>query len=95
MDTPATTRLRRNLHRVAIGMAVLACTNSWWLDRPGGTVTHAVIAVASRICPGVRAGLPARPSVADGAHAVDQAVLRRVLDALGSGQRRCRRGAGA
>lgn len=95
MDTPTTRRLRRSLQRVAIGMAVLASTNSWWLDRPGGAVTRTVIAVAGRICPGMPAGLPAWPSVTDGAHALDRAVLRHALGALGAWPRRCRRGAGA
>ena len=95
MTTRSSAMLKHSLKRVGIGMAVLWVVGGWWQDQPGGTGTRAVIAVAARICPGASNGAPTRPSVADGAHAIDRAVLRRGLDALGLGQRRCRRGAAA
>lgn len=94
MTTRSSAMLRRSLDWVAFGLAVLAVAGGWWRDQPGGGATRTVIANAARICPGVSVK-PRRPSVADGAHALDRAVLRRGLDALEIGQRRCRRGRAA
>lgn len=93
MSTGSTTMLRRSLYWVGIGFAVLAGTSDGWRNQPGGSATRAVIAVAALICPDLSAALPAVPArrtVADGAHALDRAMFRRGLDALDIGQRRCR-----
>jgi hypothetical protein len=76
--------LRRMLHRLAVGFSVLLLVGSWWNGEPGGAGTRAVLAISARICPDAAADNQ-MPTVGNGAHALDRAMLRRLAVALGVG----------
>ena len=88
-EHPFSPLLRRMLRCVIVGLVLAAIVGGWWRARPGGAATRVVIAVAARICPSSAPNIQ-KPSIADGAHALDRAAVHRSLDALGVGRRRCR-----
>lgn len=69
---------------------ILAVAGQAWGDQPAEPVTRAVAGLAGAICPGQRRPASEAITVADSAHALDRAVLTRLVDALAATSR-CRR----
>ena len=80
--------MRQILYGVIFGMPLLAGVGNWWCAQPGGAGTRVVLGIARAICPDP-GDFRKHPSVGNGAHALDRAVLGRLDDLLVDGQR-CR-----
>lgn len=66
--------------RIAVAMLLAAFAGGQFLQRqPAGSLTRGLIASAARACPSA-AFRGKRATVADGAHALDRAVYRRIAD---------------
>jgi hypothetical protein len=78
--------MRRMMILVVTGLAVLASLGGRWHSQRGGNDTRIAFAVARTICP-TEARFMKRTSVAAGAHAIDRAALRLLVDLVSSRSR--------
>ncbi|KQM72858.1 hypothetical protein ASE72_19230 [Sphingomonas sp. Leaf20] len=78
--------MRRMMILVVVALIVSASLGVRWHHQRGGDGARIAFAVARTICP-TAARFTKRASVAAGAHAIDRAALRRLVDLVSSGSR--------
>ena len=84
MTVPMPRLLRQMCWGLVIAFPLLALFGQHWRHAAGGPGTQGVMAVAALICPAAADKVLAK-RVADGAHALDRAVLRRIAMQLHMG----------
>lgn len=78
MTVPMPRMLRQMCWGLVIAFALLVLIGQHWRQAAGGPGTQGVMAVAGFICPAA-AGAARAVRVVDGGHALDRAVLRRIM----------------
>ena len=84
MTVPMPRILRQMCWGLVIAFPLLVLIGQHWRQAAGGPGTQAVMAVAGFICPAA-VGAARAVRVGDGAHALDRAVLRRIMMPLHMG----------
>jgi len=78
--------MRRMMILVVVALIVSGSLGGRWHSQRGGDSVRIAFAVARTICP-TEARFTKRESVAAGAHAIDRAALRRLVDLVSSRSR--------